>query len=156
METLSGLIDFFPLIFFLVLLTVGYIVGRILEKKHYSSIIDRENQQRDILLIASKKPTDQFTNQQLVMGNVVISSDYFKTFSAGIRGIFGGRLHAYETLVDRGRREAILRMKNQAEHIGANAIFNVKLETSTISTGQNKALGTIEILAYGTAGNFSQ
>lgn len=156
MEILLYLIDYFPLIFFLVMLTAGYTVGRILETKHYRRITDRESQQRDILLIASKKPTDQFRNQQLVMGSVVISSDYFKTFASGIRSIFGGRLRAYESLVDRGRREAILRMKDQADSVGANAIFNVKLETSTISTGQHKALGTIEILAYGTAGNFSQ
>ncbi|MFT6733724.1 MAG: hypothetical protein ACJAS9_001914 [Polaribacter sp.] len=39
--------------------------------------------------------------------------DYFKRFLAGLRNIFGGRVVTYESLVDRARREAILRMKEK-------------------------------------------
>lgn len=60
-------------------------------------------------------------------------------------------------MLDRGRREALLRMKAQAAGQGANAVFNIKLETSSLSQTDNGkgALGTVEVLAYGTAGTLA-
>jgi uncharacterized protein YbjQ (UPF0145 family) len=46
-----------------------------------------------------------------VSGSVVVSVDYFKRFLAGLRTLVGGRVTSYETLLDRARREAILRCK---------------------------------------------
>ncbi|MCH6588380.1 MAG: YbjQ family protein, partial [Proteobacteria bacterium] len=87
----------------------------------------------------------------LVVAAVVISVDYFKRFVAGLRMIFGGRVHTYESLLDRGRREALLRMQERAKELGANMIFNVRLETSSISKGARRSVGSVEVLAYGTA-----
>ena len=88
---------------------------------------------------------------ELVHGNVVISSDYFKMFVASLRKLVGGRLRSYESLLDRGRREAVLRMKQQAQSLGANQVINVKFETSSISKGAQGNLGSIEVLVYGSA-----
>ena len=53
-------------------------------------------------------------------------------------------------LVDRGRREAILRMKEQCAD--ADLIVNLRIETSRISKGaKRRSLGTVEVFAYGTA-----
>ena len=87
----------------------------------------------------------------LVMGNAVISADYFKPFLASLRKIFGGRLGAYESLVERARREAILRMKAEARARGAAMVFNVKLETSRVFKGRRRSVLSVEVLAYGTA-----
>ena len=65
-------------------------------------------------------------NAELVTGSVVISVDYFKRFVSFLRDIFGGRVGAYESLIDRARREAILRMKENAK--GADIILNLKLK----------------------------
>ena len=81
----------------------------------------------------------------------MISVDYFKAVLAGLRNFFGGRVTSYETLLDRARREAILRMKESASAYKAQMIFNVKLETSSISKGPRNAIGSVEVLAYGTA-----
>jgi uncharacterized protein YbjQ (UPF0145 family) len=82
---------------------------------------------------------------------VVISLDYFKRILAGLRNIFGGEISSYETLIDRARREAILRMKERSK--GASIILNVRIETSSIgqSANQRKTVGSIEAIAYGTA-----
>ena len=85
------------------------------------------------------------------MGNVVISVDYFKRFVAHLRMIFGGRVHTYESLLDRGRREALLRMQAEASDLGATMIFNTRFETSSISKGGRDSVGSVEVLAYGTA-----
>jgi len=143
----------FELIVFLVLLLSGYVVGQYLEKSHYQSIRQRETEFNKIPAIASKILPKEFESceTRLVAGNVVISVDYFKKFVAGLRMIIGGRVTTFETLIDRARREAVLRMKEEAAQLGANYVFNIKMETSSISKGQKNAIGSVEVLAYGTA-----
>lgn len=140
------------LIIFLLLMTLGYLVGQVAEKKHYKSIIQREKRLSGLPTIASRfPPTDRLFDQSLVMGNTVISVDYFKRFIAALRNLLGGRVTSYESLLDRARRESLLRMKQQAEAMGAEYVFNVKYETASISKGRNNAIGSVEVLAYGTA-----
>ncbi len=144
---------YLDIIIFFVLLALGYFFGQSIEKKHYRSIIKREAQLRSIPVIASKILPDEFLpcQTELVSGNVVISVDYFKKFVAGLRSIVGGRLTSYESLIDRGRREAILRMKQEARKLNADYVFNIKMETSSISKGGGNSIGSVEVLAYGTA-----
>lgn len=140
------------LIVFLTLLALGYGFGRIAEKSHYRSIIEREKKLRNLPAIATKiPPMDKPYRSALVSGNVVISVDYFKRFIAGLRNLVGGRVSSYETLIDRARREAVLRMKEQAEQMGAVMVFNVKFETASISQGRRGTVGSVEVLSYGTA-----
>jgi uncharacterized protein YbjQ (UPF0145 family) len=70
-----------------------------------------------------------------------------------VRNFFGGRVSAYESLLDRARREAVLRMKEAAYARGATVILNARLEISSVSgldAGQRGARSA-EVLAYGTA-----
>jgi uncharacterized protein YbjQ (UPF0145 family) len=140
-------------IIFLVLLALGYFVGRWKERAHYKSIREREAQYANILAFAVRYPPDVVTPQdcRLVTGSVVISSDYFKQFVAGLRTLIGGRLSSYESLLDRARREATLRMKEQAQKFGSTLVINVKVESTTVSGGARKGLPAMEVMAYGTA-----
>lgn len=140
------------LIVFLILLALGYISGHLIEKSHYRNIIQRERVLRKLPSFTCKTlPKISNMDNALVAGNVVISVDYFKRFLAGLRNFFGGRVTSYESLLDRARREAQLRMKEQAHALGARAIFNVKMETSSIYKGRRGSIGSVEMLAYGTA-----
>lgn len=142
------------LIVFLILMAVGYGFGQLFERRHYRSIRKREAELKDILIIQTKIiPPSYFISYDtfLVNGSVVISVDYFKRFVAGLRNIIGGRVTPYETLIDRARREAILRMKEEAKASGANAILNVKYEMCSIYKGRRNQIGSVEALAYGTA-----
>ena len=143
----------YDLIIFITLLALGYGFGRHAESKHYKSIIKREKQLNSIPAIASRVPpaASRELNSQLVSGSVVISIDYFKRFIAGLRNIFGGKITSYESLLDRARREALLRMKQEAEKLNAEFVFNIKLETSSIHKGRGNSIGSVEVLAYGTA-----
>lgn len=139
---------------FLVLLGLGYVFGFIAEKKHYKSILKRESATINLPCMTLKKPPANLRcKTRLVAGNVVVSVDFFKRFLAGLRNLFGGRVKSYETLLDRARREAILRMKEQAIDDGAKVIMNIRIETSSInkSSGRKQSVGSIEVLAYGTA-----
>lgn len=142
----------FELAVFLVLLTLGYGFGQYAERRHYRSILEREKRLNVLPAIAARfPPTEPHYHQALVIGSTVISVDYFKRFLAALRALFGGRVIAYESLLDRARRESLLRMKQQAEALGAEMVFNVKYETASISKGQGNTIGSIEVLAYGTA-----
>ncbi len=141
------------LIIFLTLVILGYVFGRRAEKKHFESIIEREGEYRDLLAFSERFPPPDMSvsESKLVGGTVVISIDYFKRLAAGLRNIFGGRVTAYESLIERARREAILRMKEDAMAMGAHMIINVKLETSSITKGSGDQVGAVEVYAYGTA-----
>ncbi len=143
----------YDLIVLVTLLAFGYFFGRIAESRHYKSIIRREQEYRNVVAVASKIPPfgESLEASILVTGSVVISVDYFKRFLAGLRSLVGGRIVAYESLLDRARREALLRMKQEARKVGADKVFNIKLETASISKNARGGIGSIEVLAYGTA-----
>lgn len=141
------------LIIFLSLLALGYGFGRYAELEHYKSIIRREKQLSVLPAVAAKTPAtlSKPCDSHLVTGSVVISIDYFKRFISVLRNLVGGRVTSYESLIDRARREAVLRMKEQARDMGANLILNAKFETASIYQGRGQQIGSVEVLAYGTA-----
>ena len=141
------------LIILLILLALGYLAGTYFEKQHYRSIKIREKKTLHVPVVTfGKKQSLPFAQEaSLFVGSVVVSADYFKMFAAGLRNLVGGKVVVYESLLDRGRREAILRMKESAMAWGATQIFNVRLETSNIGSQEGKrSLVAIEVIAYGT------
>lgn len=153
MDWMINLDFIFPILFFVAPLLLGYLFGRWLERNHYASIIRREADPALPLVFHERLPPLQpVRDTQLVMGSVVVSADYFKRFVAGLRMLVGGRLNTYETLLDRGRREALLRLQAQAKTLGAQQVFNIKMETSSIGgRNGNSNIACIEVFAYGTA-----
>lgn len=140
-------------VIFISLIALGYFAGTWAEKKHYSSIKDREAEMLTIPVVTGRNGyvDGQIQSGKMVQGSAVISVDYFKRILAVLRNIFGGTIRSYETLIDRARREAILRMKESAPN-GTRIIVNVRVETSTIGKNTHqKSVGCVEALAYGTA-----
>ncbi len=139
------------------LLALGYYFGQRAENKHYKSIIERENKLINLPLVTLKTPPPikQYEiNSALVTGSVVISIDFFKKFIASLKMLFGGRLTTYESLLDRARREALLRLREQAKIRKAFVVLNTRIETSSISKGSGRrqsSIGSVEVVAYGTA-----
>ncbi len=142
----------FDLSVFLALLALGYFAGRAAEHRHYKSIRSREKASLRLPAVTSEMlpEPDQITQAFLVTGSCVISVDYFKRMLASLRNITGGRVKAYESLLDRARREALLRMKYQAR--GSHIVVCTRLETASIfKSSRGRSIGSIEVLAYGTA-----
>ncbi|MFK8068761.1 MAG: YbjQ family protein [Gammaproteobacteria bacterium] len=142
----------YEIVIFFILLLTGYIFGSYNERKHYRSIIEREKKYQDLFVLNThKRENDPVFESHLVTGSVVVSVDYFKRITASLVNIFGGNISAYESLLDRGRREAMLRMQEESAKLGAVSIKNIRYETSSISKNARSSMGTIEVLAYGTA-----
>ncbi|MET1080428.1 MAG: heavy metal-binding domain-containing protein [Pseudomonas sp.] len=142
-------------IVFLGLLLIGRYFGRRAEQRHYRHLTLNEAALRHISLSSERHPSNDqpIVRGQLVVGSVVIADDYFKRLLALIRSFFGGRLNSYDSLIERGRREACLRMQAQAQRLGASQIINVRFETVSLNEGSAQRQSTFcaEFLAYGTA-----
>jgi len=137
----------------IVFLGLSYLVGtKWIERKHFESINRREKENLSFPVVnMDKEISEKYEKTWLVSGNTVISIDPFKKFIANLVNFFGGNIVGFESLLDRARRESILRMISEAKAENADAILNMRIETSTISGKTKDSVGTIEILAYGTA-----
>ena len=141
----------------LVLVVVGRIVGARIERAHFQSIAEREARFRTRPALSTKRFTSPLPirSAELATGSVVVSIDHFKRFVSVFRMIVGGEVRSYTTLIERARREAVLRMMESCPD--ADAYINTRLETSTISSATgNEGMGTIEVLAYGTAVHYDR
>jgi len=141
------------LVVFLSLLLLGLVIGKVTEMSHFQRLDAEEQMLADIMVSDMKRLPEGYvaTEGRLVSGAAVIATDYFKVFAASLRNLFGGEVKSYETLLARARREAMVRMLREARALGANAVWNVRLETSTIQGQQPGKSGGVEALAYGTA-----
>ncbi|MFC1237048.1 YbjQ family protein [Vibrio sp. F74] len=81
----------------------------------------------------------------LVQGSTVRAKHVGRDFMAGLKNLIGGELKGYTELLQDSREEAMNRMGEQAELMGANAIVNIRFATSSV------AQGAAELFAYGTA-----
>ncbi|SDJ84166.1 Uncharacterized conserved protein YbjQ, UPF0145 family [Halovenus aranensis] len=81
----------------------------------------------------------------IARGNTVEARNVGRDITQSIRNLTGGELKAYSELLTKAREEALDRMVTDAESMGADAVVNVRLESSEISQGGS------EVLAYGTA-----
>lgn len=140
---------------FVALLMIGLFFGRASEQRHLRELAAIEETLSDIAVTSARGTGDEggVSRATLVIGSVVIAEDYFKRVAASLKSLFGGRLIAYESLLERGRREAIVRMKEQARQLGATRVVNMRLETASLSedfSGQ-RPMFSAEFIAYGTA-----
>ena len=78
-------------------------------------------------------------------GNTVRVRNIVRDYFAGLRSIFGGELTTYTDLMMEAREEATERMVSEAVELGANAIVNIRVETSALAANSS------EMYCYGTA-----
>lgn len=131
----------------IVLFVVGWIFGRMNEQQHLKELTKNELLLGHIIISNERLFQPQLDPRyqgSLVVGNVVIAQDYFKMTIAGILSIFGKNLTTFETLLERARREAVVRLKDEANRMGYNQVYGLRFETTEV-------LGGVEVLAYGTA-----
>jgi len=81
----------------------------------------------------------------LVKGSTIRARHIGRDITAGLRSIVGGEISEYTKLMAQAREQAIQRMTEQAEEMGANAIVDTRFVTSMVMSGAS------ELLVYGTA-----
>lgn len=81
----------------------------------------------------------------LVTANTVRARNVGRDVLAGLKNLVGGEIGAYQQLLNESREQALARIQEEAEAMGADAIVALRLTTSSVAQGAS------EILAYGTA-----
>jgi len=143
------LINYAP---FILLFAAGWFFGSRHERQHLAQLSIAEQELSHIMVSSERFYVPKLvahTEGELVLGSVVIAQDYFKMIIARVLSIFGKNLTTYETLLDRARREALVRMRTEAQAKGYNHIYGLRLEVSNI----NQLGSMVEAIAYGTAVN---
>lgn len=158
---MSGeMIEFlFNLILPVVGLIIFYFIGKTVERRHLRYLDEQELALSHVLVHELKSLPRGWTitgEPMLVDGSVVLANDYYKMFINSLKKIVGGNLGEYERLVQRGRREAIIRMKQMAADHGYNVVWNMRIETSMLLDGKRGGATSAELYAYGTAMHVQQ
>ncbi|QKW83653.1 MULTISPECIES: YbjQ family protein [Acinetobacter] len=141
---MDGLI--IQIVIFAILFSVGFGFGRFNERKHLQ-YLDEQEQRLAYIRVNNSRFIESTFPGHMISSNVVISHDYFKYAIANVQNMLGGRLTSYESVVERARREAIVRLKLEAEKIGADQIMGIRLSTTELGMQG----GMVEVFAYGTA-----
>ena len=81
----------------------------------------------------------------LVKGNTIRARHVGRDIMAGLRGIVGGELHEYTKLLAESREQALDRMIEDAQKLGADAVVGVSFSASVMTQG------AAELMAFGTA-----
>ncbi len=81
----------------------------------------------------------------VVRGNTIRARHVGKDILAGLRNLVGGEIAEYTKLMGESREQAMDRMIEEAQRLGANAIVGLRFSTSEVMTH------AAEILVYGTA-----
>jgi len=81
----------------------------------------------------------------VVSGSTVRAKHIGRDIMASLKNLVGGELKGYTELLNEAREDALSRMQQQAESLGANAVVNIRFSTSSV------AQGAAELFAYGTA-----
>ena len=84
--------------------------------------------------------------------SICVGPSIGQMFFMWIKGLFGGRLHSYDVVLDYGRREVLLRLKRQANELGCSSIQNIRIETSMVQFAKNNKSkqASVEFLAFAT------
>ena len=140
---------------FVYLILLGLFVGTSNERRYIKNLRRRERSLSNMLVTQIKTyPALVHGGKQpaMVIGEVVVATDYLKSFLAGIRNIFGGQVRSYQSLMNRARREATLRMMEEAHSLGHNALCNVRLNTADVGGSTiSRKVAMVAIIASATA-----
>jgi uncharacterized protein YbjQ (UPF0145 family) len=136
------------------LLALGLAVGKTIEHLHHEDLRKRERRYRKLPALSTSRVPAHWSVEDaaLLTGSVVISLDYWKRFAAQWKALVGGRIRSYETLFERARREALLRLKEAASARGCDAVIGVRLESAEVADrrGDGKGTAGVELIAFGT------
>lgn len=147
------------LVFIGPLFICGFVIGRTVERRHFRNLEEREqaSQSRGIFVTQVRSFPYAISDGPvplLVHSEVVIGSDYLKSFLSNWRNIFGGELKSFQTLQERAKREAVLRLTEEAERLGFNAVCNIRINAADVggnTSGQKNKVPFAAVIASGTA-----
>jgi len=126
---------------------VGWTIATLFERQHLKQMGMREQLLHDIKVSTNKEAGADAESGIMIYGSVVVAHDFFRTLVIQFRKLIGGNIKAYERLVARGRREAFIRLREDARLRGFDKIINVRFAGSHVA---GRFISAVEMVAYGT------
>jgi len=145
---------FFLIIIPLAIFVIPMISGQIIERKHVKELVAREAEIRKKVVVHNRRRPimTRPARMTLVAGEVCIGADRFKTWLAGFRQLVGGRMKSLSPVVERARREALLRALESAAKQGYTEVGNIRYSTANLKWNAPKQKELlISVMVYGTA-----
>jgi len=139
-----------PLFVFL----VAVVVGRLIESNHLKDLARREQALKGTMVIHTRMRavSPGMKHQEMMFAEVALGADRFVTWLAMWKQLIGGNLGSLEPVVDRARREALLRIAEQSAAKGYTELANVRFSTASMKVGDRRQKELIlGIFAFGTA-----
>ena len=148
-------IDYLFIIVPIVLLLLGYVYGKSADRAHLLRL-QKQLDEMDNMLVTNLKSFPLYVEggppPELVISEVVVATDYLKSFLASWRNLFGGEMKSYMGLLVRARLEVLIRLQAEAQQRGHNALCNVRFQTADIAGATGKRSATaVALIAYATA-----
>tara|TARA_B100000809_G_scaffold190406_1_gene189010 strand:+ start:1709 stop:2362 length:654 start_codon:yes stop_codon:yes gene_type:complete len=148
-------LDYLFIIVPIVLLLLGYVYGKSADRAHLQRL-QKQLDEMDNMLVTNLKSFPLYIEggppPELVMSEVVVATDYLKSFLASWRNLFGGEMKSYLSLLVRARLEVLVRLQAEAQQRGHNALCNVRFQTADIAGATGKRSATaVALIAYATA-----
>lgn len=145
MDIMTLILKNLEFVFAFLAFAAGWYFDTKAERRHLASLDKEEAALGQIYVSSERFFVDEHSYEpMLVVGSVVIAQDRFKLVVASFLSLFGKNLTTYESLLERARREALVRAKRQADDHRCQAIYGLRFEMTEIEGG-------VEMLAYGTA-----
>ncbi|MEM4066292.1 MAG: YbjQ family protein [Candidatus Micrarchaeaceae archaeon] len=95
-------------------------------------------------------PDYQITDRLgIVYGVSVQSRNEIGNWLGSIRAAFGGSQKGYEKMITQNRDNAVQKLVEDAEALGADAVIGLRFDSSEFDTGKGQSMN--EVVAYGTA-----
>jgi uncharacterized protein YbjQ (UPF0145 family) len=99
-----------------------------------------------IVTTTAELPGHRITEMHgLVRGNTIRARHLGLDLMALLRNMAGGEVREYTKMLAEAREQAIDRMLEEADSLGANAVIGLRFQTSMVMAG------AAEMLCYGTA-----
>jgi len=152
MDTEAGwlgmLVDW--LIFTVVPFLVLWSVAHYLVRRHLRRLESGEAAPDRPRVVTSGASAENAADARLLCANVVISHASVRVLPILYRRLVGGRIDVLRRMADRGRREALLRLEDQAREMNADRIVGLRFTAHAIGVGSNGGYLGVEIVAFGT------
>lgn len=139
----------------LALLAVALLAGSLIAVRWDSRLTRREAALAHLVVTTTRSLPDAgaLVSAGLVVGCCVGCIDHSRRFAGRLRRLLGGELSSWTRSLARSRREAVVRMLEEAARLGATHVVGVRLEASGLLAveQQRRGITPIEFVAWGTA-----
>lgn len=137
---------------------LSWAIGRWYQDRLHGALLENEKkegstlQDENYLSTSSQMDSMSAQSSTLLHVSICVGPSIGQMFFMWIKGLFGGRLHSYDVVLDYGRREVLLRLKRQANELGCSSIQNIRIDTSMVQFAKNNKSkqASVEFLAFAT------